>query len=159
MSFFQNALDYLGWSSDHTGDTDEYPEDDFEETAEPRERFDRREPGVTRLVPRDRAEFAGLMIVRADPRDFDQATFVADEIKRRRPVILNLQNVAEPEAKRIRDFIAGVTYGLNGYMRRIADWVFVCAPFDMPVERLLLDSMRAGDARYEDRDHRSLQDL
>jgi len=38
----------------------------------------------------------------------DQATTVADEIKRRKPVLLNLQSATEPEAKRIRDFVGGV---------------------------------------------------
>jgi len=84
---------------------------------------------------------------------------VADEIKRRRPVVLNLQSAPEAEAKRIRDFVGGVTYGLNGYMRRIADWVFVCAPFDMPVERLVLDGTSATGPRYESSDRRSLQEL
>jgi len=107
----------------------------------------------------ERAEFAGVCIVRADPKNIDQATKVADEIKRRRPVLLNLQAAAEPEAKRIRDFLAGVTYGLNGYMRRIADWVFVCAPYDMPVEKLTLEGPYTGEPRYEESDHRSIQEL
>lgn len=107
----------------------------------------------------ERAEYAGLCIVRADPKNMEQATKVADEIKRRRPVLLNLQAAAEPEAKRIRDFLAGVTYGLNGYMRRIADWVFVCAPFDMPVEKLALEGPHTGEPRYEESDHRSIQEL
>jgi hypothetical protein len=52
-----------------------------------------------------------------------------------------------------------VTYGLNGYMRRISDWVFICAPFDMPVEKLMLDGPRSGEARYENPDRRSIQEL
>jgi cell division inhibitor SepF len=160
MSIFQSALNYLGWSNDddlegeRTDQEFDYddPADDFE---------DKREPGVIplRQERHERAEFAGLTIVRADPKNMDQATTVADEIKRRKPVLLNLQSATEPEAKRIRDFIGGVTYGLNGYMRRIADWVYICAPFDMPVEKLMLDGPRASEPRYENADRRSIAEL
>ncbi len=86
----------------------------------------------------ERSEFAGVTIIRAEPMNMEEATAVADEIKHRLPVVLNLQSAHEGEAGRIRDFIGGVTYGLNGHMRRIAEWVYVCSPFDMPVERLVL---------------------
>jgi cell division inhibitor SepF len=156
MSILQTALDYLGWGNDLEGESTD-AEYDYDDAAE--EGFgDSRDSGVIPLR-QDRAEFAGLTIVRADPKNMDQATQVADEIKRRKPVLLNLQSATEPEAKRIRDFIGGVTYGLNGYMRRVADWVYVCAPFDMPVEKLMLDGPRAGEPRYENPDRRPIQEL
>jgi cell division inhibitor SepF len=88
-------------------------------------------------------------IVRAEPRSLDEAASVADEIKRQNPIILNLEGVEKAEARRIRDFLGGVTYGLNGYMRKIGSWVYICAPFDMPVEKLVLDPSRQGRDRYE----------
>ena len=157
MSLLQQALDYLRWGGDPEAEADDYPDDD-DGLGGVHEIGERRETGVHALRD-DRAEFAGLSIVRADPENMDQATAVADEIKRRRPVVLNLQSAPEAEAKRIRDFIGGVTYGLNGYMRRIADWVYVCAPFDMPVERLVLDGMSSTGPRYESSDRRSLHEL
>ncbi|MEN6641690.1 MAG: cell division protein SepF [Armatimonadia bacterium] len=157
MSFLQTAMDYLGWGNDLNGDPTD-SDYDYEEQYEQPEPVSRRDNGVIPLR-QERNEFAGVSIVRADPKNMDQATTVADEIKRRRPVLLNLQGAAEPEAKRIRDFIGGVTYGLNGYMRRVSDWVYVCAPFDMPVEKLVLDGPRAGEPRYETNDSRSIQEL
>jgi len=97
----------------------------------------------------DRAEFAGVTIVRAEPIDMEEATAVADEIKHRMPVLLNLQSATEHEATRIRDFLGGVTYGLNGHMRRVAEWVYICSPFDMPVERLVL---RGGGVTSQESD-------
>jgi cell division inhibitor SepF len=155
MSILQTALDYLGWGNDLESERSD-PDYDYDDAGE--DFGDSRDSGVIPLR-QERAEFAGLSIVRADPKNMDQATCVADEIKHRKPVLLNLQSATEPEAKRIRDFIGGVTYGLNGYMRRIADWVYVCAPFDMPVEKLMLDGTRTGEARYESADRRSIQEL
>ena len=98
----------------------------------------------------DRAEFAGVTIIRAEPKNMEEATAVANEIKHRLPVLLNLQNAPESEAMRIRDFLGGVTYGLNGHMRCIAKWVYICSPFDMPVEKLVLGSQPAADRERSD---------
>jgi cell division inhibitor SepF len=87
--------------------------------------------------------------VRAEPRSLDEAASVAEEIKRQNPIILNLEGVDKSEARRIRDFLGGVTYGLNGYMRKVGSWVYICAPFDMPVEKLVMDPSRQGRERFE----------
>lgn len=98
-------------------------------------------------------------IVRAEPRSLDEAASVADEIKRQNPIVLNLEGVDKNEARRIRDFLGGVTYGLNGYMRKVGSWVYICAPFDMPVEKLVLDPSRQGRDRFESDREESLAEL
>jgi FtsZ-interacting cell division protein YlmF len=98
-------------------------------------------------------------IVRAEPRSLDEAASVADEVKRQNPIILNLEGVDKTEARRIRDFLGGVTYGLNGYMRKVSSWVYICAPFDMPVEKLVLDPSRQGRDRFESDREESLAEL
>lgn len=157
MSLLHQALDFLGWKNDEL-DGDPIDADGYDDLGGFEDHAPEHDSGVIPLR-HERSEFAGVSIVRADPQNMDQATTVADEIKRRRPVLLNLQGAPEPEAKRVRDFLAGVTYGLNGYMRRISDWVFICAPFDMPVEKLMLDGPRTGEARYENADRRCIQEL
>jgi cell division inhibitor SepF len=104
--------------------------------------------GVYQLRP-DPTPDSACPLVRAAPRNMDEATCVADEIKRRVPVILNLEDCSPDEARRIRDFVGGVTYGLDGYMKKIGSWVYACAPFDMPVKRLVLDGASFGQPRYE----------
>lgn len=88
-------------------------------------------------------------IVRAEPKSLDEAAAVAEEIKRQNPVVINLEGVDKMEARRIRDFLSGVIYGLNGYISKVSTWVFICAPFDMPVEKLALDPSRSGWDRFE----------
>lgn len=100
-------------------------------------------------MPRRYNQAINCPIVRAEPQSMDEATAVADEIKRQNPLLLNLEGIEREEARRIRDFLGGVTYGLNGYMRKISSWVYVCAPFDMPVEKLILDPSRQGEDRFE----------
>ncbi len=97
-------------------------------------------------------------IVRAEPRTMEEATAVGDEVKRQNPVVINLEGVEREEARRIRDFLGGVTYGVNGYMRKIGNWVYVCSPFDMPIEKLILDPSRRGEDRFEE-DYVSVSEL
>jgi len=114
------------------------------------------EDGVYQLRP-DPTPDSSCPLVRAAPRDMEEATAVADEIKRHVPVILNLEDCNPDDARRIRDFLGGVTYGLNGYMKKIGSWVYACSPFDMPVRRLVLDGPNLGQPRYEtDDDDESL---
>lgn len=88
-------------------------------------------------------------LVRCEPRNMDDATLVANEIKRQVPVILNLEGTNPEDARRIRDFLGGVTYGLNGYMKKLGSWVYACSPIDMPIERLVIESSTPGNPRYE----------
>jgi FtsZ-interacting cell division protein YlmF len=123
------------------------PDDTYGPHPDTQAVHDEREDGVYPLHP-DRHEAATCPIVRAEPTTMAEATPVADEIKRQIPVVLNLEGATPDEARRIKDFLGGVTYGLNGYMRKIASRVYVCAPFDMPVEKLILDSSKQGASRY-----------
>ena len=101
------------------------------------------------LYPERTSQANNCPIIRAEPRDMDDATLIAEEIKRRVPVILNLENCAPEDRRRIRDFLGGVTYGLNGYMKKLGSWVYACSPFDMPIDKLVLETSQPGNPRYE----------
>ncbi len=141
-----HTLDWLGLGGEEAG-TDPYGYLDPRLASESTEG-----DHDSRLIPfpRKQNQAVNCPIVRAEPQTMDEATAVADEIKRQNPVLLNLEGVEREEARRIRDFLGGVTYGLNGYMRKVGNWVYVCAPFDMPVEKLVLDPSRHGEERFEE---------
>ncbi len=161
MSLIQAAKDFIGWHGEEDAEHD-YIDDEVDEyhgsSNYGSERRHERDEDVIPLR-KQHNEHAAMTIVRADPKNIEQAAPVADEIKRRKPVLLNLQAAPEAEAHRIRDFLGGVTYGLDGSMRRIAEWVYVCAPFDMPVERLMLDGSHAGEPRYVEDERRCLSEI
>lgn len=143
-SVWDRALDLFGLG------LDDAPYDDGPLTSELiREEDDDAADGIFPLHPGAGSGSSSCPLVRADPRNMDEATVVADEIKRQVPVILNLEDCNPEEARRIRDFLGGVTYGLNGYMKKLGSWVYACAPFDMPIERLVLDGGHLGQPRYE----------
>jgi cell division inhibitor SepF len=67
------------------------------------------------------------------PRNFNDAQQVADEFKRSKPVIINLQSTDRELAKRLIDFSSGMTYALGGGMQRIAQGIFLLTPRNVEV--------------------------
>jgi cell division inhibitor SepF len=67
------------------------------------------------------------------PRSFNDAQQVADEFKRSKPVIINLQSTDRELSKRLIDFCSGMTYALGGGMQRIAQGIFLLTPQNVEV--------------------------
>ena len=138
------ALEFFGFSDGLNGDGL-----DFEDEIEGFAPVDDDPSGVYPLR-NDRNEFSGMAIIRARPQTIEEAPQVAEQVKSQLPVIVNLEEVPEAEARRIVDFLGGVVYGLNGVMKKVARSVFICSPFDVPVEQLSISSGRTRGAHEDD---------
>lgn len=80
-----------------------------------------------------------VRVVVTAPRTFDEVQEVADHLKNRRPVIVNLEK-AEPDlAGRIVDFMMGATYGLNGGVQKVGAGIFLFVPSNIAIEGALKD--------------------
>ena len=101
---------------------------EVDDTAEePRSRRSRRRPGSGG----NGGGVASMHVV--TPRSFNDAQQVADEFKRSKPVIINLQSTDRELSKRLIDFSSGMTYALGGGMQRIAQGIFLLTPEDVEV--------------------------
>jgi cell division inhibitor SepF len=99
-----------------------------EDTAdEPRPRRGRR-----RAAPAGNGGGVSSMHV-VTPRSFNDAQQVADEFKRSKPVIINLQSTDRELSKRLIDFSSGMTYALGGGMQRISQGIFLLTPQNVEV--------------------------
>lgn len=70
----------------------------------------------------------GSQITKRVPRSLPDAQRAAEDLKERRPVIVNLEKADDELARRVIDFISGVTYALNGFYERVGDKVFLFTP-------------------------------
>jgi cell division inhibitor SepF len=77
------------------------------------------------------ASVASMHVV--TPRSFNDAQQVADEFKRSKPVIINLQSTDRELSKRLIDFSSGMTYALGGGMQRISQGIFLLTPQNVEV--------------------------
>lgn len=62
------------------------------------------------------------------PRSYNDAKLIGEEIRSGIPVIINVTDMSESEAKRLVDFSAGLAFGLHGSIERVTNKVFLLTP-------------------------------
>ena len=67
-------------------------------------------------------------VVVIEPRSFDEALDIVEELRCRRSVVLNLQYLDSDQSQRVVDFLSGATHALDGHQQRVGQGVFVFAP-------------------------------
>ena len=90
--------------------------------------------GTTGSTPIDNVIAAYRMnVIVIEPQSFDDAQQVAVNLQKKKPVVLNFERTEKSVASRIIDFISGITYALNGDIKKISNNVFLCAPHNVNV--------------------------
>ncbi len=74
-----------------------------------------------------------MKLVVIEPSGFDECPKLVDNLKARKPIIINLANLDPSVARKIFDFLSGAVYALNGNIQRIADGIFVFAPENVDI--------------------------
>jgi cell division inhibitor SepF len=91
----------------------------------------------TAVVPRPAAVIAAderrYQITTLHPATFNDARTIGEHFRDGVPVILNLTEMAEADAKRLVDFAAGLAFGLRGTMERVTNRVFLLSPANIQV--------------------------
>ncbi len=72
-------------------------------------------------------------LVVIEPKSFDECPKLVDNLKSRKPVIINLEKMESDTARKIFDFLSGATYALNGNVQKIANNIFVFAPENVDI--------------------------
>ena len=66
-------------------------------------------------------------------KTFDDAARAADELRRKKAVILNMENVDKALTRRVVDFLSGSVYALDGSVKKIAQSTYLFCPHNMDV--------------------------
>ncbi|NCB41065.1 MAG: cell division protein SepF [Clostridia bacterium] len=72
-------------------------------------------------------------MVVVEPSGFDESPRLVDNLKAKKPVIINLENLETDTARKIFDFLSGATYALNGNVQKVANNIFVFVPENVDV--------------------------
>ena len=84
------------------------------------------------LAPHPRtADMSRIMTVH--PRTYNEARIVGEHFREGVPVIMNLSDMEDVDAKRLVDFAAGLIFGLRGSIERVTSKVFLLSPHDVTV--------------------------
>ena len=139
----------------HPYDDEDYDyEDDFEEPAkESRSLFDdrkeeRREERRDERRSEDRHNkvvnihaTTQLKVVLVKPERFENASEIADHLKEKRTVVLNLESTNKDVARRLIDFLSGVAYAGEGKIKKVAANTYIITPYSVDIMGDLIDEL------------------
>ena len=135
----------------HPYDDEDYDyEDDFEEPAkESRSLFDdRKEERREERRSEDRHNkvvnihaTTQLKVVLVKPERFENASEIADHLRDKRTVVLNLESTNKDIARRLIDFLSGVAYAGEGKIKKVAANTYIITPYHVDIEGDLIDEL------------------
>ncbi len=85
----------------------------------------------------------GKMIL-LEPRAYSESQQIADHLKKKNTVVVNMKRVTPDQAKRIVDFLSGTVYALGGDLQKIGAGIFLCTPKNVDVEGAITDDDDKG---------------
>ena len=85
------------------------------------------------------AEDGSTKLVLLEPRAFSEEQQIADQLKSRNTVVVNLKRVTSDQAKRIVDFLSGTIYAIGGSLQKVGGGIFLCTPNNVKVNGKITD--------------------
>ncbi len=80
-----------------------------------------------------------------EPRAYSESQQIADHLKARNTVVVNLKRVTSDQAKRIIDFLAGTIYAIGGDLQKIGGGIFLCTPNNVNIQGKITDDKEGKD--------------
>ena len=136
----------------HPYDDEDYDyEDDFEEPVKESSRSlfdDRKDDRREDRRSEDRHDkvvnihaTTQLKVVLVKPERFENASEIADHLKEKRTVVLNLESTNKDVARRLIDFLSGVAYAGEGKIKKVAANTYIVTPYSVDIMGDLIDEL------------------
>ena len=141
-------------------------EDDYDEydapapRAERQDRSDRSDRAAERAERRERTGSAPMLdeerrsnkvvniraatqlqVVLVKPEKFEDASSIADHLREKRTVVLNLESTNKDIARRLLDFLSGVAYANEGKIKKVAISTYIITPYNVDILGDLIDEL------------------
>ena len=82
-----------------------------------------------------------LKVVLVKPERFENASEIADHLKEKRTVVLNLESTNKDIARRLIDFLSGVAYAGDGKIKKVAANTYIITPYSVDIIGDLIDEL------------------
>lgn len=147
MSFWDNMKKFTSSYSEDEYDEENFDEELYEEEEKPAPRAARRSSESAKEIDSApaKAEAGGFngkvlsmnsnkpSVVLFRPISFNDASQAADDLRSKKAVIVNMENVDKSVARRVVDFLSGCAYALDGKVKKIAQSTYLFCPNSMDV--------------------------
>ena len=129
------------WTHPYEDEDGDY--DDFEEPVRKEPVFDERknkaEDRRNKVV--NIHATTQLKVVLVKPERFENASEIADHLKEKRTVVLNLESTNKDVARRLIDFLSGVAYAGEGKIKKVAANTYIITPYSVDIMGDLIDEL------------------
>ncbi len=78
-------------------------------------------------------------VILCEPRIYDEVQEIADHLKNRKTVVINLQRVTTDQGMRIVDFLSGTVYAIGGDINKLGANTFICTPENVDITGSISD--------------------
>ncbi len=75
---------------------------------------------------------------------FEDARDIADHLKAKKPVVINLEKLDKEVSRRVVDFLSGTVYGVDGNIQKVANGIFLIAPYNVGIMGDFKDELTKG---------------
>jgi len=82
-----------------------------------------------------------LQVVLVKPDRYENASEIADHLREKRTVVLNLESTNKDVARRLVDFLSGVTYAHGGKIKKVAISTYIITPYNVDILGDLIDEL------------------
>lgn len=128
---------------------DEEEPEDVEPTPPPREEPSRRREREYQEPPRRNSggnvvnihATTQLQVVLVKPERYENASEIADHLRDKRTVVLNLEKTQKDVARRLLDFLSGVAYAQEGKIKKVALQTYIVTPYNVDIMGDLIDEL------------------
>ncbi len=74
-----------------------------------------------------------IKVVLIEPTDYDDVQDICDNLKNKKPIIINFENLDKDIARRMVDFISGAIYAIDGTIQKVSNGIIVAAPSNVDI--------------------------
>lgn len=74
-----------------------------------------------------------LKVVVIQPTSYNDSQDIADHLKSKKPVVVNLERLEKEDARKMVDFLSGAVYALDGSMQKVANGILLLAPYNVGI--------------------------
>ena len=92
----------------------------------------------------EESDKSGSKMILMEPRAYSESQQIADHLKKRNTVVVNMKRVTPDQAKRIVDFLSGTVYAIGGDLQKIGGGIFLCTPKNVNVEGTISEEEEKG---------------
>ena len=98
-----------------------------------------RRPGPAKVVNLNTN--TAMQVVLVKPDRFDTVSEIADHLREKKSVVLNLESTNKDVARRLVDFLSGVAYAIDGKIKKVAISTYILTPYNVEIVGDLVEEL------------------